>query len=308
MNRAVIDVGTNSVKLLVATVDKNGVTPLLEKSDQTRLGVGFYSDHRLLPDAIKRTAEAVARFAGQARSLGVESVRVIATSAARDALNQDELASAIETHSGVAMQVISGEQEADWVFAGVSTDPRFQTGPLLILDVGGGSTEIVFGENGATHFRESFPLGTVRLFERFPVSDPPSERECNECQSWVSSFIEANVRPALSPQLESRPRATRLIGTGGTTTILAGMKLALPAFDRQSLESVRLTDKDVWQWHARLWSAPLSLRQQIPGLPPNRADVILMGTTIFAEIMRQFEFHELWPSTRGLRFAALLKD
>ena len=145
VRRAVIDVGTNSVKLLVAQVAGHEVRPLLEESKQTRLGSGFYETHCLQPEAIASTAKAVARFAEIARQQEVSPIRVIATSAARDALNAQELTSAIEAASGLKVEIISGEQEADWVFQGVTSDQRFASERLLLLDVGGGSTEFILG-------------------------------------------------------------------------------------------------------------------------------------------------------------------
>src|SRR5438477_7420024 len=194
VRRAVIDVGTNSIKLLVAEVSGHEVIPLVEESKQTRLGRGFYETHRLQPEAIASTARAVAKFAEMARQREVSPIRVIATSAARDAVNAAELASAIEAASGLKMEIISGEQEADWVFQGVTTDPRFARERLLLLDVGGGSTEFILGWDGQKHFSQSFPLGTVRLMEKIPHSDPPTMDELQGCRQWLKDFLNSQVR------------------------------------------------------------------------------------------------------------------
>src|ERR1051326_8436814 len=146
MRRAVIDVGTNSVKLLVAEVSGQRVQPLLEKSEQTRLGRGFYETHFLQPAAIAQAAKAVAAFAALALQWESAAIRLIATSAARDAKNQDELVAALTHAAGVKVEVISGEEEAELVFRGVNTDPKLDGQRLLILDVGGGSTEFIAGE------------------------------------------------------------------------------------------------------------------------------------------------------------------
>ena len=172
--RAVIDIGTNSVKLLVAEVSGPRVQPLVERSRQTRLGRGFYATHRLQPAAIADTARAVAGFAAQAREWGAAPPRVIATSAARDAVNQSELLDALRAASNLEVEVISGEQEADWSFRGVNSDPAIAGQPLLLVDVGGGSTEFILGEGDHQKFRRSFPIGTVRLMEQLPRSDPPT--------------------------------------------------------------------------------------------------------------------------------------
>ena len=163
--RAVIDVGTNSVKVLVADVVGTDVRPLLEQSEQTRLGRGFYQTRHLQPQAIEQTACAVANFGLLATQWGAGPARVIATSAARDALNQRDLIDAIRNRSGLPVEVVSGEQEAQWAYHGVASDPQLAGSPLMILDVGGGSTEFILGEGPALQFCQSFSLGTVRLLE-----------------------------------------------------------------------------------------------------------------------------------------------
>lgn len=312
MRRAVIDVGTNSVKLLVADVQGREIKPIREESQQTRLGQGFYETHRLLPAAIASTAEAVARFAQHARAQAATSLRVIATSAARDATNAADLIAAIESAAGLPLEIISGEQEADWAFHGVTTDPELAQIPLLLLDVGGGSSEFILGQGEHKHFRQSFRLGTVRLLETIPHSDPPTREEYEETRRWVRDFVAGKIRPALAPALERETRLhaahvpLALVGTGGTTTILARMEARLETYERAVIERTRLGFDRV-QWHAEnLWNLPLAKREGIVGLPRKRADVILAGVVIFATVMEVFGFRELRVSTRSLRFAAVM--
>jgi exopolyphosphatase/guanosine-5'-triphosphate,3'-diphosphate pyrophosphatase len=307
MRCAVIDVGTNSVKLLVAEVQGGIATPLLETSEQTRLGEGFYKHHRLEQAAIERTAHAVNRFASQAQQRGAASTRVVATSAARDAINRQQLLDAIRVCAGLEVEVISGEQEADWVFAGVRSDPALENKPLLILDVGGGSTEFILGHGAHAQFRGSFPLGTVRLLERIGPADPPSNEDWQRCQACVDDVICGQVQPQLQAQLDHFQRgAVALVGTGGTTSILAAMELKLTVFDRVRIEEVALSEDQVRRDRQQLWGLPLELRRQLVGLPRNRADVILFGVAIFERVMDLFGLGPLRVSTRGLRFAAVL--
>lgn len=310
--RAVIDVGTNSVKLLVADVQGRDIQPVCEESKQTRLGQGFYETHQLLPEAIANTAKAVATFVAQAQTHQVRQIRVVATSAARDAVNAGELIAAIERASGHRPEIISGEQEADWAFQGVTTDPALANIPFLLLDVGGGSTEFILGHGTKKHFRQSFRLGTVRLLETIPHSDPPTRQEFAETRRWVRDFIEDKIRPVLAvalereTQLHSTQVPMALVGTGGTTTILARMEAGLETYDRAVIEATRIS-LDRVKWHTEnLWSLPLAQREGIIGLPRKRADVILTGTVIFEAVMEQFGFRELRVSTRGLRFAAVM--
>ena len=306
--RAVIDVGTNSVKLLIADVGSSGVTPVHEESRQTRLGQGFYGTHRLQPEPIARTAEAVAVFTEIARSHGATSVRVIATSAARDAQNPCDLTQAIEQAAGRKTEIITGAREADWAFQGVATDAELAEQPLLILDVGGGSTEFILGHGQQKSFAHSFPLGTVRLMEKFPIGDPPTQREFAQSRDWVRGFFDAEVWSLLEPalQLEKKSGAIRLVGTGGTTSILARVEHGLDRFDREKIERTVLTLDSVREHRKKLWRLPLAERKEIPGLPKSRADVILTGVLIYEVLMEDFNFAELRISTRGLRFAAVM--
>lgn len=310
--RAVIDIGTNSVKLLVADVSGRDVRPLLEDSHQTRLGRGFYETQRLQPDSIAETAKAVAEFEKIARAYQAGMVRVIATSAARDAKNPGELLSAIHHSCGLKVEIISGEQEADWAFHGVTSDPQLAPQHLLLLDVGGGSTEFILGQGEHKHFRQSFPLGTVRLHEKFPLSDPPTVREFTDCQGWLKKFLEEMVRPQLEPAVtEETKRCSAgkimLIGTGGTASILARMEEEMDDYDRARIEATRLSLACLRRHRRRLWQSPLAQRREIIGLPPKRADVILPGVLIYETVMENFGFDELRVSTRGLRFAAVMQ-
>jgi len=312
IRRAIIDVGTNSIKLLVADVHGHEVVPVSEESKQTRLGSGFYESHRLQSGAIKSTANVVATFAQAARDLKASSIRVLGTSAAREATNASELISAIHTASGLDVEIISGEQEADLVFQGVTTDPALAAMPLLLLDVGGGSTEFILGQGDQKHFRASFPLGTVRLLEKLPPSDPPRAEELRACRQWLKDFLEKEVRPRLDPamrqEVQSNPKHApiQLVATGGTATILARIEGGMQDFDRRKIEGTRLSLERL-SWHVKhLWSLSLDERKKIVGLPPNRADVILTGAAIYEEVMTLFNFPDLRISTRGLRFAAVL--
>ena len=306
--RAVIDVGTNSVKLLVADVEGAVVRPLHEGSQQTRLGQGFYETHELQPQAIELTAKAVAAFLTEANAWEPASVKVIATSAARDAANKDQLLDAIEGACGVPVTIISGEQEADWAYQGVTTDPHLAAGSLLVMDLGGGSSEFVLGSDGKRIYAESFPIGSVRLLERFPVGELPTNEQRENCEREIRRMLEVQVKPRLQPKLESMRAPLQFVGTGGTSTILARVELKLRSFNRELIEGTLLSRETVKSETIRLWSTPLEKRKQIIGLPPNRADVILPGASIFHQVMEVFGLATLRVSTRGLRFAALMNQ
>jgi exopolyphosphatase/guanosine-5'-triphosphate,3'-diphosphate pyrophosphatase len=303
--RAVIDVGTNSVKLLVATVHEGVIHPIIEDSKQTRLGKGFFQTRHLQPEAIAETAEAVQAFAATAREWDVSRLGMIATSAARDAINASELVQALEAAANAKLAIISGEQEADWAFKGVCTDPAMHNQNLLVLDLGGGSTEFILGRNGSPAFARSFRLGTVRLLESLSISDPPTPEQKSFCTERLVHFLSSEVEPWIAP-IRAQFQNLQLIATGGTPAILARMQLGLRRYDRELIEQTAIPLSDLSELNSRLWNLSLEQRKLIPGLPGNRADVILTGASIFEQIMFRLELNTLRVSTRGLRFAALL--
>ncbi len=305
--RAVIDVGTNSVKLLVGEVAGGAVQPLVERGEQTRLGEGFFADRRLRPEAIRRTADAVSRFRGEADAFAPDRIRVLATAAAREALNQADLVAALESAARLPIEIISGQTEADLAFRGVASNPVLAALPLLVTDVGGGSTEFIVGHAGRRDFSRSFPLGAVRLFEAIRPSSTPSPDQLARCRLEVDRFLAEAVRPHLpdlAPPPGLPPRA--FVGVGGTVVILARMAAEMNDYDRSRIESARLGAAQLGQLAERLWSLSLDERRRLPGLPPERADIILAGVVIYESILRAFGLDSVRPSTRGLRFAALL--
>lgn len=303
--RAVIDVGTNSVKLLVADVTDGEVHPAWEGSRQTRLGRGLYETGLLSHESLIATAEVVRQYAADARQQGAVTLHIIATSAAREARNAPELIQLLTEASGVVPEVISGEQEARWAFAGVATQPGRTHLPLLVLDVGGGSTEFVLGQDNVISYQKSFPLGSVRLFESIRPGDHPGMDGFLWCQTVLKDFLGTKVAPTLRPALLEAP-PQQVIGVGGTTAILALIRHERADFDRALIESTVLSAVHLDEMVRQLWALPLVERRQIPGLPPERADVILTGAAIYLAIVEVFGFADLRISTRGLRHAALL--
>lgn len=307
--RAMIDVGTNSVKLLVADVAGTDLVPVLEDSKQTRLGAGFYETLILQPEPLAKTIKAVARFAEVARDLGAVKLRVIATSAARDARNSYEIQIAIRQATGVDMEIISGDQEAEWAYQGVITDPALARLPLMIVDLGGGSSEFIVAQPGQVIFRKSFKLGTVRLFEKYHPGDPPAADLLEHVRAEVTAFFDNEIVPAVQPMLAKAAADTQptLVGTGGTTTILARLKLKVDSFERSQLEGTIVTREEISAEVNRQWTMPLQARKALPGMPPKRADIFIFGAIIYQILMSKFPFPTVRVSTRGLRFAALLE-
>ena len=190
---------------------------------------------------------------------------------------------------------------------GVTAHSDLAQTPLLLLDVGGGSTEFILGSKGEKHFAESLPLGTVRLLEKFPHGDPPTRAEYEKCRDWIKNFLHEQVRPKLEPMLRSQNyQGAQLAGTGGTVSILARVEKKLDRFDRDKIEQTVLSLDRIAAHRKNLWRLPLAQRKEIVGLPKLRADVILTGVLIYEIVMQEFGFDRLRISTRGLRFAAMM--
>lgn len=303
--RAVINIGTNSVKLLVAEVTGHHVKVLHEESEQTRLGEGFYETHQLQGEAIHATAYFAGKFAELARSRRAESIRIIATSAARDAVNQSELLQAVQTASGLQVDIISGEQEAGMAFRGVTSDAALDGQRLCILEVGGGSAQIIIGEGQRLDFARSFPLGGVRLLKRFAISTPPVPAELLRCREWLKGFIAREILPAVAPHLGPEHERTRFIGVGSTAKALMRMETLLNSHQRDQLKVEGIPITTVTDWVEQLWQMSLSERKRLIGLKKRRADVIPFGAAIIETVMQELGFTHLRVSKRGIRHAAV---
>ncbi len=303
---AVIDIGTNSVKILVGDVDnQDGVLPLHEVGQQTRLGRGFYETQELQPGPIADTTNVVTEFVAEARRWGCQSIRLIATSAVREAKNGSELRQALELACALPLEIIDGDQEADWGFQGVLTNQRLAAKPLMVLDVGGGSTECVLGSHRVPEYRSSFELGSVRLLESLRLPDAPTPTDLKHARDTVAAFYQNQMDPRLTDEIQ-RVHPACLVGIGGTTAILARIHLESEEFDREAIENITFAPDTLSVLVEKLWRLPLVERRELPGLPPERADVILTGSVIYEQLMVGTGSSELTISTRGMRFAVLM--
>ncbi len=283
MRRAVIDIGTNTVKLLVADVDNGAVKPVLHMDATTRLGEGVNQTHRLSPAAIARTVDAIGRYVAEARSLGADGVIALTTSAARGATNADEFLRACP----VPVEVITGQREAELTFRGASSDPAWAAERLLVMDVGGGSAEWILGQAGKIERAQSLPVGAVRLLEQF-----------DDDFADMAAYLRGALAGALAP---FRPGPWRMIATGGTIVTLARIA-------QQPVDHATFTLTSIRALVTHLNSLPLPERQQVPGLPADRADIIVPGGAVFLFAMEALAAHELTVSVRALRFGALLAE
>jgi exopolyphosphatase / guanosine-5'-triphosphate,3'-diphosphate pyrophosphatase len=270
---AAVDLGTNSVRLLVADVEDGRVNELHRETRIVRLGEGVDELRRLLPAPIARARKALVDYRRLAEELGAERVLLVATSAVRDAKNGEAFLGEIGRSYGFATRLLSGEEEAELTYLGVGRPDA------LVVDLGGGSTELI-----GPGIRVSLDLGSVRLTERFLHSDPPTAEELAAAARLVRERL---------PPLE--PRTT--IGVAGTFTTLAALELG--GHDPAKTHGYRLGREAVERWTERLASAPLAERK-FPGLEPARAPVIVGGALIVRELMRHAGLDEIEISERDL--------
>ena len=303
MRRGVIDIGTNSVKLLIADLRGAIIEPLLETSRQTRLGFGLHANGKLRAEPIEATIAAVNELLTLAKRNDCSDTRIIATSAVRDSINSAELLESL----GQAVDVLSGDDEARLVFDGVMSCPRFAKLLALVIDTGGGSTEFIVGDADGMRFHTSIPLGSVRLMDRHAISDPPAICEMETVRKSINEALSETSLPGLLGQLNEPSQAQQftMVGSGGMAGILAKMELVDDDYDRERMEAVELPLDRVTAWRERLWGLPLAKRREITGLPAKRADVALFGSLIYEQVMRQLGLVALRVSTRGIRFGIL---
>jgi len=295
---AAIDIGTNTIKLLVAVVEGGALTALHEDSQTTRLGEGVAATKRLTLEAIERTAAGVAAFIGKAREMGATKILAVATSGAREAENNGQFLARVREVAGLDVEIIGGEREAELVFAGVSTDAGLRSQRLLVMDVGGGSTEIITGQNGCIERRVSVPAGAVRLTERFLHSDPVSPADLNAMLQHGRELLQLELAQC---SLDGRV----MVGTGGTVTTTAAIDQSLARFSIEKVNRYSLTRQRLTEMLERLRSLPLAERRNVSGLPPKRADIIVAGLVMYVVAMELASIDRLTVSTRGLRFGLL---
>ena len=300
MRRAVIDIGSNSVKALVANVSGSCVEPVWEASEQTRLAAGAGLGMPLQPGPVAATAAAVARLAERVLHLGSEKPRVFATSAARESSNPELLAAAIRAICGLEIEVISGSQEAALSFRGACTLPSLGAGRVLVIDVGGGSTELAAGLLGRLDFSTSLTIGAVRMMEALSTYENPTPADLARARALARATLERGLSswPLFS--------VATAVGVGGTPIILAQVVEGRTITKRDWRDGARLTDLNVHSLTERLWATSLSARRSLAGLPAERADVILFGAVLYEALMGFLGLKEIRVSSRGLRFGALL--
>jgi len=293
---AAIDLGTNTVRLLVVEADGRGWRVLDEAQRVTRLGEGQGAAGVLGEAPMARTAAVLAEFVGAAERLGVSRVRILATSAVRDARNRSEFARRVRAATGHAIEVISGADEARLTLLGVAAGLPGLPGSFLLFDVGGGSTEFVLARSGVAAASVSLRLGVVPLTERYLGDGTVDRARYGAMAREVERRLAAEVPPEIADA-----RAPVLVGTAGTVTTLAAIDLGLTAYDAARVHAHRMERAAVERLRDRLGALTVAARSEIPCLERGRADVIIAGIAICLGAMDRFGFESLLVSDRGLR-------
>jgi exopolyphosphatase / guanosine-5'-triphosphate,3'-diphosphate pyrophosphatase len=287
MRVAAIDQGTNTTRLLVADVDDGRVEDVVARQEITRLGEGVDSRRRLLPLPIARVRNVLTEYRREAERLGAERTLLIATSAVRDADNGEAFLGEIEWSYGFTTQLLGGEDEAELTFRGVTSDRQLER-PTLVLDIGGGSTELVVAGPDGIRSRLSLDIGSVRLTERHLRGDPPSAAELGACAEHVAASIPEDLV------------VDDAIGVAGTITTLAAIELGLEEYDRERIHGHRLSLDAIEREVERLSLMPLSERVGVTGLHPDRAPVIVAGGIIVRETLSRLGLDALTVSERDI--------
>ncbi|MGH2703654.1 MAG: exopolyphosphatase [Actinomycetota bacterium] len=299
MRVAAIDVGTNTTRLLVAEEASGGGAsrPRYREIDRrllyTRLGEGVDAVGRLGPEAVERTVRAIGELCAIAAELGAEEVRIAATSAARDASNRHQLQEAVRAATESELAVLTGDEEARLSFAGATDE--LHPGRYLVCDIGGGSTELVVGEQGLDpETATSLDVGAVRLTERCLRSDPPAPDQLQAMETAVDRALDH------AETVLDRPGDAELVGLAGTLTTLAALKSGLERYDSKRIHGTELTGEEVDRLYLRLAAMTLSQRRGLPVMPEGRADIIVAGIAILVRVMDRWSFPKVRVSEKDI--------
>jgi exopolyphosphatase/guanosine-5'-triphosphate,3'-diphosphate pyrophosphatase len=296
---AVIDVGSNSTRLLIADVE-GGVSVVERQSRVTRLGRGVDLSRQLSDEAIEAACAAIGDYVGICRDLAVEDVTAIATSAVRDASNGSAFVAELRERFALSARVLDGEEEARLTYRGATAE-RPPNAPTLVIDIGGGSTEMVVGRGAEVGFHASLQAGVVRHTERHISGDPPTVVELEALAGDIRTLI-AEARAG-----HEEPRVEAGIAVAGTPTSLAAVELGLEPYDPARVHGHVLSLETIQRELSRFASAPLAERARIVGLHPDRAPTIIAGCVILIEAMRAFDLGRIEVSEHDILYGMALE-
>jgi exopolyphosphatase/guanosine-5'-triphosphate,3'-diphosphate pyrophosphatase len=296
---AAIDIGTNTILLLIAEQTPEGLPQtIMDLETTTRLGEGLLRTHRINPHAMQGSIDVIDRYLSLCRDMGVSKVVAVGTSSLREARNRSEFLRRVKQRCGLEIEIIPGQEEARLSYLAVAKDQKWSSGPLAVIDIGGGSTEWIYGDAVGDVRAFSLNIGSVTLTEQFLTSDPVKEEDYEAMASHVGKLL-MDI-----PPLKGNPP---LVGIGGTITTLFSVKQGLRDFDPSQIHYGLLKLKDVEGQIELFKTLPLEERKTIAGLPPERADVIIAGATVLLHSLLRFGSNQIWISCHGLRYGILFE-
>jgi exopolyphosphatase/guanosine-5'-triphosphate,3'-diphosphate pyrophosphatase len=296
---AVIDIGSNSTRLLIADVADGRVTEVERQSRVTRLGRGVDLSGQLSVEAIEAACGAIADYVAICREAGVDHIEAIATSAVRDASNGSAFVAELRERFALSARVLDGEEEARLTYLGATCE-HTPTEPTLVIDIGGGSTELIVGTGDEISFHTSLQAGVVRHSERHITNDPPSTTELEALAGDVRGLIEGAIAD------QPNARAVAGIAVAGTPTSLASIEIGLEPYDPKQVHGHTLTLTSIQRQLSKLASAPLSKRAEIVGMHPDRAPNIVAGVVILVEAMRAFALENIEVSEHDILYGCAI--
>jgi exopolyphosphatase/guanosine-5'-triphosphate,3'-diphosphate pyrophosphatase len=283
---AVVDIGTNSTRLLIGDVEGSGVTEVERRTTVTNMGRGVDHTGLICTDAVDDVCAVIADYKSRYEEMGAERVMAIATSAVRDAVNGDAFIAELRERFNLDARLLTGEEEANLTYLG-ATAHRPAGDSTLVFDIGGGSTELIIGRGARVGFHTSLQAGTIRQSERHLTRDPPDPQELEDLAADVRNLLERAVAA------QSEAKASRAIAVAGTPTSLAAIDQELEPYDPGRVHGYKLGLQRIQRMLSRLSSLPLAERLRVPGLHPGRAPTIVAGTVILVQVMRAFQIKEI---------------
>lgn len=295
---AAIDIGTNTILLLVSEFDGKELKPLLEKEAIVRLGEGVHQRGVLSREAMERGAQILEQYLRDCKNLMTEEIFAVGTNALREARNAHEFIKKIRENLNLSIEVISGEEEAYLSYLAVSKDLDEKAKRILVVDVGGGSTELILGAGEEIINWVSLPIGSVRLTEQFLRTDPVRPEEWKEMEKKIDQSLKG-ASTFQTPEI--------VVAVGGTATTLVQVEMGLSEFNPQKIHHFKLTKEAIRRQILLYQSKTQDERKTIQGLHPLRADVIPAGASILYQIMKKMNCNEVMVSCHGIRYGLLYK-
>lgn len=280
----VIDIGSNSVRMMAAEVSGSSIKQLTKSLESTRLYEGMYKfGGSLTTDAMQRTVKAVEKFRQQAKAMGIEEILCFATEAVRNAQNRDEFLELVKKSTDLDVDVLSREREACAAFYGADL-----SGSYGIIDIGGASTEVAIGSREDVKYTKSMPMGAVRALEMYPLGDVADELTMEAMSQWISGVMDETLA-----DIGDHAKNLVFVGVGGSITTLAAIKQHMPKYDPDKIQGMILDREEIEKWKSKLAGMTLAQRKKVIGMPAERADILLGGILILLSVMKHLELSEI---------------